>query len=656
MKNSPVQNIPDPPSEPPAFAIRLHKEVAVVSGSLNGIKQPSIVFNLQIANYPSSSNALAHRNIVTILDCLSKQSKVPDRCGVVSQQHYIDNFLLCVRVLMEGHQHPVFYEAQVSELKSSDIGVKNFRIQQPCLDHHAAVAALCICIELALMAQHDAQSFHHAMDNFPTRFTAELKKITDSSPAGFNTLHFLKAARDLDIPWLRLIGNTFQFGYGSASRLLDSSLTDRTPNISAKIARNKLATTSLLKSLELPVMDAVLVSNAQMAVAAATNLGYPVVVKPVDKDGGVGVSVFLTNADDVAAAFNQASEISGQIMVEKFFDGKDYRIQIVDGSIHGILERTPAGVIGNGKDSIQQLIEQQNKERQEADDDRRYLHPIRTDAECMRILQYSGLTLSAVPEQKQFVRLRGAANVANGGVPNELNKYNIHPDNEVLLLKTARLMRLDVLGIDLLIPDICDSWLDSGAAICEVNVQPQMFSTFHRPMLEQLCGHNKGHIPIHLVFETPACDEIGKGVFDILRKEVNVALYTVSGSYFDDQQRPLPAQNYFSAIRALLTDPKLQALVVSLPADFEPVRGWPFDYCTSLSLINDKASMRGSAGVLGSAVSSALTDLGPQATYGIKETVDYDRSAGFVKIGKRSEKTGAINIAVSRFCERVARH
>jgi cyanophycin synthetase len=174
---------------------------------------------------------------------------------------------------------------------------------------------------------------------------------------------------------------------------------------------------------------------------------------------------------------------------------------VVDGEVQGVLERVPGGVVGNGRDSVRVLLEQQNHDRRTALDDRRYLYAMDFDDEAVKLLAAQGLTGDSVPAAGQAVRLRSASNVASGGVPVELTLDQVHGDNLRLAVRAARVLRLDVAGIDLLAPDIGRSWLETGANICEVNAMPQMFTTMHKPMLRSLFKGGNGRIPVVLVID-----------------------------------------------------------------------------------------------------------------------------------------------------------
>lgn len=324
------------------------------------------------------------------------------------------------------------------------------------------------------------------------------KALASHSPKGSNVPRFIKAAFELDLPFCPLPGGGYQYGVGRLARWLDSSFTDETPAISAKLARNKVLASALLRQAGLPVPSHSVVASADDAVATAKKLGYPVVVKPSDRDGGVGVAAGLCTDEEVRQAFAQARTHSSQILVEKHVHGRDYRLTVFHGEVIWAIERVPAGVTGDGRSSVAQLVALVNADPRRGTGTHAPLKRLELDVEAIALLGQQGLVEQAVPESGRFVRLRRAANVASGGTP--IAAFGqVHPDNARLAARAADALRLDLAGIDLLIPDVAVSWLESGAAICEVNGQPNLGQTtaahLYAPLLKRLVP-GAGRVPV----------------------------------------------------------------------------------------------------------------------------------------------------------------
>lgn len=330
------------------------------------------------------------------------------------------------------------------------------------------------------------------------------------APAGVNTLRFLQAAHEMDIPWRHVANNVYQFGWGSRSRWLDSSFTDQTSIIGAGLARDKVACAHVLRDAGLPVPRHRLVASSTQAVSAAESMGYPVVVKPANLDGGRGVMAGLQDADAVKKAFLAAFKLSKRVLVEQYIDGMDYRVRVCNGDVIGVVIRRPACVVGDGVHTVQFLIDQTNAQRASQPTVQRIdieqgVYPIAVDDEVLDRLKHQGLDLQSVVKEGQVLRLRGAANVSLGGTTWDVTG-SAHPDNLVLAGDAVRALRLDLAGVDLLVPDISRSWKETGGAICEVNAQPQFSSTSaHRHVLERLLP-SQGRIPVIGVLGWP--DEV----------------------------------------------------------------------------------------------------------------------------------------------------
>lgn len=325
-----------------------------------------------------------------------------------------------------------------------------------------------------------------------SQINAHVKKLEQVfrpfAPAGINSLRFLQAAHVQQVPWRHVANNVYQFGWGSRSRWLDSSFTDQTSRIGTFLARDKPACARVLRDQGLPVPRHQLVGSSEHAQKVASTLGYPVVMKAANLDGGIGVHVGLRTPQAVQSAYESVIKLSNKVLVEQFIEGQDYRLQVFRGEVFWVAHRRPAGVRGDGQATVSELVQRINEKRAQPDRDgdldnmsERGSKPITLDQETAAWLQAQDLGLLSVPAAGRFVQLRGAANVSQGGTREGVPLDAVHPDNRDLVLRAAAALRLDLAGVDLLVPDIGRSWKETGGAICEVNAQPQLSS--HLPYL-----------------------------------------------------------------------------------------------------------------------------------------------------------------------------
>jgi cyanophycin synthetase len=407
-----------------------------------------------------------------------------------------------------------------------------------------------------------------------------LAQIGRLAPAAANTPRFLRAAFEAGIPVTALGLDVFQYGQGSQAVWLDSSFTSQTSTIAAKLARSKPAAAARLRQAGLPVPAHHPVANLAEAVKAAQGLGYPVVVKPADLDGGNGVAAGLQTEAELRVAYETARALSPRVLVEKHVVGRDYRLTVLDGELLWAIERVPAGVTGDGVRSVAELVEQENADPRRGEGAHAALKRLALDDDARQLLLRHGLTEHGVPAVGQFVALRRIANVATGGRPLAVND-TVHPDNAALAVRAAQALRLDLAGVDVLMPDIAQSWRVTGAAICEVNAQPQLGATtgphlYGAILRRRLPGD--GRVPVVVVLGQAD----GAWLTRMLADGLSAAGYAVGcadqrGVVADGVWLHHGPQGSWAAGQLLLTHPAVDALVLAV-LDDEPLRlGLPLD-------------------------------------------------------------------------------
>lgn len=484
--------------------------------------------------------------------------------------------------LLAAAKHPQCQPAQIGRWGAA--AQQRYSVLVPALSKAAAVTAVEGVVQ-ALRAACDAQSdAGQRAEQAAALLRETAARLAGTGLDGFNAMHIVAAADALDVPWRHLGGGVLQLGWGARARLLKSSFTDRTSTVGSALARDKVAAARMLRLAGLPLAPSAHAANVDAALAIADRIGYPVVVKPRALDGGAGVRTDLRDAGELRQAAEQALVLSADrgLIVERHVEGRDYRLHVVDGELHGVLERQPGSVTGNGVDSVRGLIARQNDERRDAQDDRRHLHAIEIDDEAVRQLRHQSMGLDNVPAAGQVIRLRGAANVAHGGVPVELPLQAVHPDNRLLALRAARALRLDVAGVDLLLPDIGRSWLETGAHVCEVNGQPQMFTTWHRPLVQRLMEGGNGRIPVVVVLG--AGGDSGRALAQQLAIALQargraVGLAIGRRIWRGEDCVGRAARGSADGARQLLLDPEVQALLLLVGSVADLSGGWPVDRC-----------------------------------------------------------------------------
>lgn len=309
----------------------------------------------------------------------------------------------------------------------------------------------------------------------PADLTAPLSRFLDRElPGGLapNTIRFARSAMARNMPVSALNQQTLQIGWGAHARKFRSSFTDRTGSLAERLARDKYFCLRRLKRAALPVPAQRFVRSLPQALAAAGELGWPVVLKPVALDQGRGVHVGITSSDALSKAYQAASKLQDHgLLIEEFVPGNDHRILVVNGRMMMASQRIPGGVIGDGRSTVKALLDKINADPRRGADPRSLLIRINHDDEALACLASEGLTLDSILEANCSVPLRRTANISTGGTAIDVSDQ-IHPDNRAAAIRAARIVGLDIAGIDFLCRDISVSYHDGGGAICEVNAQP----------------------------------------------------------------------------------------------------------------------------------------------------------------------------------------
>ncbi len=277
------------------------------------------------------------------------------------------------------------------------------------------------------------------------------------------------------IPWFKPVetDSFVQFGYGAKQACTLETVTNHTSSHAVTISRSKVRTNRLLSSIDLPMTRQLVVRTELEVVRAADQIGYPVVVKPDDRGKSRGVTVGVRDRASLGQAFRKAREASVTVLIEALVPGADHRLLVVNGTLVAAAKRVLAQVIGDGQRSVAALVDEVNRDPRRGAGFAKVLVRLALDDEADRMLADAGLTRASVPASGQFVQLRGNANISTGGTAADVTR-EIHIDNRLAAERAARLVGLNVAGVDFISPDITRSWREVGGAICEVNHSPAL--------------------------------------------------------------------------------------------------------------------------------------------------------------------------------------
>ncbi len=336
------------------------------------------------------------------------------------------------------------------------------------VDEGVGLAAGRLAVRLVnhLVSAEDDFDFDDELERFLTR--------AERTAFGPSTAAILEEAVSRDIPYIRLnSGSLVQLGQGVHQQRIRATMTSRTSALAVDIAGDKDMTTRLLASAGLPVPKQESVRSADGAVAAARRIGFPVVVKPLDGNHGRGVCLDLQSDEEVREAFEVAEGESrrGYVIVESLVLGRDYRCLIVGGRMQAIAERVPAHVTGDGTSTVRELVDLTNADPRRGVGHEKVLTKIKVDAAAEELVREQGFGMDDVPAAEVMVKLALTGNMSTGGISID-RTLDAHPDNIEIAEEAARLIGLDVAGIDFICPDIASPVRETGGAICEVNAAP----------------------------------------------------------------------------------------------------------------------------------------------------------------------------------------
>jgi len=314
-----------------------------------------------------------------------------------------------------------------------------------------------------------------AVEDRPFDVAAEVERLQELARdicLGPSTAAIVRAARNRGIPVKRLNKHSLvQFGYGNKQHRIQAAETDRTSAIAEAIAQDKQLTRTLLRQIGVPAPEGRPVTSPEDAWEAAEEIGLPVVVKPQYGNQGRGVATNLKTREQVLAAYAAARVEEETVMVESFAPGDDYRLLVIGDKVVAAARRESAHVIGDGLRSITDLIDEVNLDPRRSDGHATSLSRIRIDAVGLEVLKDQGYTPDSIPAAGVRVLIRRNGNLSTGGTATDVTDQ-VHPDVAAQAVDAARMIGLDIAGIDIVCCDISKPLVEQKGVIVEVNAAP----------------------------------------------------------------------------------------------------------------------------------------------------------------------------------------
>jgi cyanophycin synthetase len=437
----------------------------------------------------------------------------------------------------------------------------------------------------------------------------EFIRFAQRRALGPSTMSLVRAAEERRIPWIRLNEQSLiQLGHGRYQQRVQATVTSRTPHIAVELASDKEETNRILANLGLPVPRQRLVQREDDAVAAAERIGYPVVVKPFNANHGRGITIHVTTEEEVRRAFQVAREHSRSVIVESFITGDDHRMVVINGELVAVARRVPGHVVGDGTRTIEQLVEEVNRDPRRGIGHEKVLTRLVFDHQAETMLARKGYSQETVPAAGEQVFLRSTGNLSTGGTATDMTDV-VHPDNAEMAVRAVKAVGLDVGGVDFLSTDITQSYKDVGGAICEINAAPgfrmHMAPSEGRPrdvagpVMDMLFPPGTpSRIPIAAVTGTNGKTTTARMLAHINKLAGHhVGLTSTDGVYIDGQRTVSGDMTGPVATRMVLSDPSVDVAVLEVARGGLLRAGMGVRHCDVGAVLNVKADHLGLRGI-----------------------------------------------------------
>lgn len=441
-----------------------------------------------------------------------------------------------------------------------------------------------------------------------TQDIEDLKELKAQAALGPSTEAIVREAEARNIPWMQLSARfMIQFGYGVNQKRIQATLTGHTGILGVELACDKEGTKQVLRDAGVPVPRGTVIRYFDELQDAIEDVGgYPVAIKPLDGNHGRGITLDITTWETAEQAYDAASTASKtrSVIVERFYTGRDHRVLVVNGRVVAVSERVPAHVVGDGKSTIEELIEATNRDSRRGDGHDNVLTRIVVDKTVLSMIQEAGYTLDSVLPEGEICFLRATANLSTGGSAIDRTD-EVHPENIWLFARVAKIIGLDVAGIDVVTPDISKPLRDVDGVIVEVNAAPG-FRMHVAPseglprnvagaVMDMLFpGSTPSRVPILAVTGTNGKTTTTRLLAHIMRQTGQVVGYTTTdGTYIGDYMAEPGDNTGPQSAHLILRDPTVEVAVLESARGGILRSGLGFDTCDIGVVLNVAADHLG---------------------------------------------------------------
>ena len=419
----------------------------------------------------------------------------------------------------------------------------------------------------------------------------QLRNLDEDVRLGPSTGSIVNAAITRGIPYRRLTdGSLVQLGWGSKQRRIQAAEIDSTSAIAESIAQDKELTKKLLHAAGVPVPLGRPVISEDDAWAAAQEIGLPVVIKPRDGNQGRGISVNITTEEGVKSAYKAAVACRDEVLVERFLPGSDYRLLVVGNKLVAAARREPPLVIGNGKNTVRELVDLVNADPRRGEGHATSLTKIRFDDIAIARLKEQGYEASSVPAKGARVILRNNANLSTGGTATDVTD-DVHPEVALRAVAAAQMVGLDICGVDVVCESVLRPLEEQSGGVVEVNAAPglrmHLSPSFGKGrdvgeavMSTMFPDGDDGRIPVIAVTGTNGKTTTVRLTSHLLRANgLRVGMTNTDGVYVNGRQTDSGDCSGPRSARNVLMHPDVDAAVLETARGGMLREGLAFDRC-----------------------------------------------------------------------------
>ncbi len=465
---------------------------------------------------------------------------------------------------------------------------------------YAGRAAVRLCRALADTGNYSKKELEQDLE--------DIQELYLNSSLGPSTETIVQEAEARKIPWTVLSARAMvQLGYGANQKRLQATLSQNSGILGVELACDKEGTKTILKEAGIPVPRGTLIQYSDELEETIEEVGgYPIVTKPLDGNHGRGITINITSFEDALEAYQLASAASKtrSVIVERYYQGSDHRVLVINGKVVAVSERVPAHVIGNGKSTIEELIEETNEDPNRGEGHDNVLTKISLDRTALSVLDSQGYRLDSVLPKGERVYLRATANLSTGGIAIDRTD-DIHPENVWIAERAAKLIGLDIAGIDIVTPDITRPLREVDGVIVEVNAAPGFRMhvapskgkprNVAAPVMDMLFPEGTSpRIPIIAITGTNGKTTTTRLTAHIFRQTKKIVGYTTTDGIYLDQYLVEQGDNTGPQSASLiLKDPTVEIAVLESARGGILRAGLAFDQCDVGVVLNVAADHLG---------------------------------------------------------------